>query len=949
MLCALANVNSLINKTRYINDFLLINDIDILAVTETWLTSSIPNSFVNIHNYDLVRTDTTGSVMKHGVCLYVKNGIHFVSVDISCPNVHAIFLPTFKIYIVAVYRPPSYTVAENAKLIDFIADFGNDKEVIFLGDFNLPSIKWGADDIISLVQPNDALFFNCFTSLGLTQWIKEPTFLPSGNILDLILTSESDRIGSLDVLSPFPQCHHTIILFQYVFQFHSLDNAPGTDELRSLRAWHKGKYARIRDHLSCVDWDYELAHLSVNDKYLKFLNILTPLINLFVPPKHKVSSPPWPTKPPIILINARKEAWSSYKNLRSMHGRLSPQASDALVHFNNLNYQYRNYSISSQSQYELSLIDSFNTNPKLLHSYVRHKKVGQPCVGPLVTREGVMTNDCKAMADVFVKAFASVYQNQNLPNPGEHQSCDSSISDIVLDLSTVKQYLKSLDIFSSMGPDGIHPHLLQSCADQLAYPLYLIFKASLSSGLLPNLWKVSNVVPIFKKGSRTIPLNYRPISLTSVCVKTLERIVTNQLYQYLEDNSIISDSQFGFRACHSTEDQLILTYHDITSWVDYGYTVDVVYFDFSKAFDVVHHDTLIHKLNALGISGSLLSWLRAFLQNRQMRVVVSGTESYACPVLSGVPQGSVLGPVLFIIYINHVVHDLSCGHKIFADDLKLYLYVNHQHTSSAFCDIAQLQQNISLVCSRSESWGLKFNTDKCAVLRFQRSYVDWTLLGPYSSYYINNIPIKFVQSYVDLGIMVDLSLRFHQHIYNITNKAGGLATNLLKSTVNRSPRFMKTLYISHIRPLLDYASCVWFSGYVEDLKLLESVQRRWTKNISGLEILSYSDRLKYLDLYSIQGRLLRADLIKYWKIFHGLSAIKVSDIFQLAPVVGTRGHSCKIFHPHSRLDCKKRFFSVRCIPVWNSLPADTVAASSLSSFKRLLHNAMGNTLYDYVE
>ena len=258
-----------------------------------------------------------------------------------------------------------------------------------------------------------------------------------------------------------------------------------------------------------------------------------------------------------------------------------------------------------------------------------------------------MTSDTKAMADLFVKAFASVYQSQHLSNPAEHQSCDSSISNIEFDQSTVKHYLKSLDIFSSMGPDDIHPHLLQSCADQLAYPLYVIFKSSLTSGHLPDLWKVSNVVPIFKKGSRTIPLNYRPISLTSVCVKTLERIVTHQLYQYLEDNGIISDSQFGFRPHHSTEDQLILAYHDITSWIDSGYTVDVVFFDFSKAFDVVHHDTLICKLYALGISGSLLGWLQAFLKNRQMRVIVSGSGSYACPVLSGVPLGSVLDPIFF--------------------------------------------------------------------------------------------------------------------------------------------------------------------------------------------------------------------------------------------------------------------------------------------------------------
>lgn len=205
-----------------------------------------------------------------------------------------------------------------------------------------------------------------------------------------------------------------------------------------------------------------------------------------------------------------------------------------------------------------------------------------------------------------------------------------------------------------------------------------------------------------------------------------------------------------------------------------------------------------------------------------------------------------------------------------------------------------------------------------------------------------------VTSHKDLGVTIDSSLRFHLHIRSIVNKASGLSTNLLRSTLCRSPDFMISLYKTHIRPLLEYSSCAWNTGYIGDLRLLESVQRKWTKHIDGLSELPYSKRLQVLGLYSVQGRLLRADIIKYWKIFHNESSITPDQIFDLAPPYITRGHRFKILHSFSSLEAR-RFFSIRCVGLWNSIPAEIVSLNSLHAFKSALHTLLSHLLYKFSE
>jgi hypothetical protein len=940
------NVNSVSNKLDYILDVAQQHSLDIFGVTESWLLPSVRDSFVEIAGYRIVRTDAFGEIRKHGVCFYVKSGLVFVSVDVEVPNVHVVNLVDFELYVVLVYRPPSNSVDDDKLLVNFLFEFCLGREVLIMGDFNLPMLDW-ADDIVlqEMVGETGHRFANCFNVLGLTQWVHDPTFLQSGNILDIVLTTEDDRVGDVEVLAPFPHCGHCPVYFTYWFLHEVQEN--GTVSPR--RAWHRGKFSEINEHLSDIDWVFEFQERSVNDMFSRFQEIICSLVERYVPLWRDDLVPRSSVRIPAGLRNERRVAWLSYKSLRRQFGRHSGEALDALEIYSSLNLNFRNFHINAKISHEESLVATIRESPKRFHSYIRTRKVGTPSVGPLRLQDGVVSSDCGVMSELFADAFSSVYVENDPIDPAPHRWFDGSIDTVPLQLPIVHSKLADLDAGTSMGPDGIHASLLKACRETLSYPLFLLFKKSLDSGTLPDVWRESLIVPLYKRGSRLDPLNYRPISLTSVCCKTMERIIVDGLNEYFDVNGLLSEDQFGFRSGRSVEDQLLLTYDSVSLWLDDGFGVDVILFDFAKAFDVVNHGIILDKLRNLGVCGTLLSWIECFLRGRIMSVAVSGISSQSRSVKSGVPQGSVLGPFLFLVYVDYLPSAVRCKCKFFADDLKLYLRVRHGSVHTMATDISGCQRDIDIVCKTAASWGLTFSAGKCVLLRFERGRSDWNNLGPLSSYYMGNRPIDLVDNHRDLGVIVDNSLRFHTHIASIVNKAGGLAANLLRSTLCRSPDFMMTLFSAHLRPLLEFSSCVWNTGFIGDLRLLESVQRRWTRQIDGLGELHYASRLAALDMYSVKGRLLRADMIKCWKIFHDECIIGPNDIFVMAEQIGTRGHMFKIAHVHTSLECRKRFFSVRCIASWNSLPCAVVSAGSVGSFKSGLHDALGPALYDYCD
>ena len=285
---------------------------------------------------------------------------------------------------------------------------------------------------------------------------------------------------------------------------------------------------------------------------------------------------------------------------------------------------------------------------------------------------------------------------------------------------------------------------------------------------------------------------------------------------------------------------------------------------------------------------------------------------------------------------------MECSWTAFADDFKVGVAYCRDSGDSMGEGRDKLQRDLSSIATVAKSWNLIFNPDKCVIIRFgERKLVREEV------YFIEGKRLKFVETHKDLGIVVDSGLRFHGHVGSVVGKVGGIMGDLLRSTICRSKVFMVSLFVSHIRPVIDYGSCLWNVGYLRDVRRLESLQRRWTREIEGLGGLSYVSRLKEVGLYSVCGRLLRLDVVKIWKSFY--SDVGLSEVFEMARSVGTRGHSLKMSVPVCRSEIRRRTFAVRRVLLWNSLPADVVETTSLSTFKRRLDQFLGERLYETVD
>ena len=918
----------------YVSDLIKSNEIDVLGVCETWLTEQTSSSFVKLDGFNFFRGDVSGTIRKHGSGLYVKEGLTSIEDDVPIPNLVSVFIKDWDLHLMACYRPPSYSEAENSRLYSFIEQFTISRRVVLMGDFNLPSLKWFEEGFGNVnVTPLDQNFCDLFALCGLTQFVHEPTFWPSGNVLDLVLTSEPELIGEVSVLAPLPHCHHGPVVFV-------LYAAESSDPVKPIRLWFKGNYSELGEELSLLDWRGLFEGLPFEDCYHKFIDIIHELIDRFVPMVNARSrTPAWMKQPSRQLVREKSRAWVAYKQARQVHGRVSEVTESAWDAFALANSELRNYSIRERRNYEESLAGALGENPKLFHGYIRRKKKGIPPVGPFKV-DNLVVSQPQQLAEVLAAAFSAVFSNGRPSNPFPHQRCQAQMGPIVISYEEVLQLLEKLEPSSSPGPDLLHPHFLKTCAGMLALPITIIFQRSIATGCLPSLWKYSWVSPIYKSGSRCVPLNFRPVSLTCVPCKIMERIIVRYITEFMEQNHLLSDRQFGFRAGHSTEDQLLLMYGKIAQWVDAGSIVDVVYLDFSKAFDLVCHSLLIEKLTLLGFSDDLVSWIQAFLSDRKFSVVVEGCHSLERPVGSGVPQGSVLGPVLFLLYVNLIVRDNTSFWVAFADDFKLGLAYRGELGEGV--GNVDLQRDIDRLAATSASWNLRLNNDKCVVMRFGNR---GQAIETESGYEINGRNLKMVTSYKDLGVIVDNRLRFHLHVGVVVGKAGALMGDLLRSTTCRSEKFMVTLFVAHIRPFIDYCSSVWNVGYLGDLRRLESLQRRWTREVYGIGERNYETRLRELGLFSIAGRLLRADLVKIWKLLRSGYHDELLDLFQVSRVRSIRGHSLRLVVPVCRTDTMRRSLMARRVQVWNRLSAAVVDVTSIESFKRNLDRVMGETFF----
>jgi len=563
---------------------------------------------------------------------------------------------------------------------------------------------------------------------------------------------------------------------------------------------------------------------------------------------------------------------------------------------------------------------------KKFWSFIKHSRKDN--IGVSSLREGgILTSDAKEKANILNRQFESVF-TCDTEYPAELKLPDGSfpvMRDIEITQPGVLKLLQQLNVHKAPGPDGISPRVLKELSHRVAPMLTMIFKKSYLTGTVPKDWRQAYVTPIYKKGNKNDASNYRPVSLTCIACKLMEHIITSNLMGHARTHKILYELQHGFRDRRSCETQLLEFTADITNNMQCGQQTDILIMDFSKAFDKVSHTRLILKLHHYGVQGRTNAWIQAFLGGREQQVVLDGEYSYSAEVRSGVPQGSVIGPCLFLYYINDIHENLTSSVRLFADDTLVYLTIRSDS------DRKVLQCDLDHLAAWEARWKMAFHPEKCQVLRITRKRKPLD-----TSYVLHGHILEVVSEAKYLGVLFTKDLTWGRHISCITGKANRTLGFLRRNLRINSPELKTTAYISLVRPLVEYAATVWDPYTDKDVKEVEKIQRRAARYVLNRnhQTSSVESMITQLQWTSLKERRRQARLYMMYKIQNNLVAVDKDRYVSSVPRTSRRTTNVHaLYAQQSTKDYHLKSFFPRTIRDWNNLPSDTVTALTLEEFK----------------
>ena len=669
------NADSIVNKTDLLRARVSELKPDIIAITESWTHSEITDGILKIEGYDLIgRRDRTDTLKGRGggILLYSSLSSVFVnSVHKSEQILHAIIPSKNKssedIQIHIFYRSPNATEEMTDEVIKYIDNIPTNS--VLVGDFNYPDIDWST---LSCVNAASEVFINSVSEKFLNQHVDFMTNFtphPDGSVtatsIDLVLTNEDNLIASVRPLDPLGASHHTMIHVELIVPSNS------NNTIEMVPDYSKADFGQMREQLDQVVWEVELRDLDAEASWNLFKDKVTSTVDACIPKKKRRNNgkPLWMQQNTMRIIRKKRRLWKHYTTTRDYQSYLEykpvQNATKSMVK-------------KAKREFEKNLAKNVKKNPKAFYSYINNRCKVQAKVGPLKDPDGKVQNDDTIQAKILNEKFSTAFTREDTtstPTPSQFfdPTAGPPLSTIEITPEKVGEKIHVIKPGAS-GPDKIGPRILKELSSQLILPISMIFNKSLSESTVPNEWKLSNVTAIFKKGDKTDAGNYRPISLTCIVCRILESILRDSIVLHLQNYELIAKSQHGFLPHRSCLTNLLEFLEVITKLIDEGHSVDIVFLDFSKAFDKVPHIRLMSKVRAHGIVGDIANWIEEWLRNRKQRVVLNGRESDWASVLSGVPQGSVLGPILFLIYINDIdgaVDSVLTLLKKFADDTKM--------------------------------------------------------------------------------------------------------------------------------------------------------------------------------------------------------------------------------------------------------------------------------------
>ena len=933
------DVTKLLEFQRYVVD----KEPDLIILNETWLSRAhLDNEILPAEAYKIFRLDRsekTHPVDPDNPRKFKRNGggvLLAVRVDADIESklvksncraeilsVKLDFGSNNVICFSTCYRVGTLGSANLSEIKNHLTSVSKSKKLqrhCVLGDFNLSNTSWPEGVSTNEVERG---FLELFDDLSLTQLIDGPTH-EKGNTLDLVLSNVPNLVSELKILDQNVVCSSDHSGISFNLGAVKRKKSPK----REVPNYAKAAWAPLNWDLKHSPWDTKLMYCDADTAWTRFKGTFHKLEKEHIPTvkvQYKFE-PPWFDCETHKLCQKKEDARKIWKksNLPDDYAKYSQRRKD----FRRLAEEKMASNYEDDSDPAI-ISKKFWANLKSTSNTSR--------IPETVSYNGKFRNNPSDQCELFNTFFSDQFSDPSLYNiPIDYLPEPNGGLEITQ--QKVRKLLLNMNPNKSPGPDGISGKVLKNCADSISYPLTLIFRTAYNTGQIPKEWKMANVVPVHKKGSKVCVENYRPISLTCLVMKLFEKLIRDELM--LRCNHLLNEKQHGFLPQKSCTTQLIPFCDSLAVSLNQACRTDVVYFDFAKAFDSVSHDIILHKLKyQFGIDGTLLKFIVNYLQGREQCVAIGGCKSAHRPVTSGVPQGSILGPLFFVLFINDMMECVSEGTNIalYADDTKLWRAIH------SWTDHIILQKDIGSLYEWSINNKMTFHPDKCKVLsvslEHEIHYQDSGLPFNTFHYCLNparelSTTLSFVESEKDLGLIVSYNLSSALQSVAMYSKASS-RLGLLRRVCHfvKSKKQKVILYYAMVRSIFEHASTAWGPS-PSQIEKLERLQKRAVKWILGEEYhsyntLEYSRRLFDLNILPLREKFIFTDLLLFHKIYHGTTCIKLpsyiskvseEDIGRLR--VSRLDHECVKCTIHPRVDAFKSSFFFRNITEWNELPLE---------------------------
>ena len=865
-------------KVELLKEYTEVDNIILMNITETWCDDTVED-VVEIEGYNIYRGDRK-EIIRGGTAIYLHDKLEANKIcEISyqkCDMV-AIMIPEIQTLNIVIYRPPGTRSSEFNHILNELQRILRNLEkpdptIILSGDFNFPFVKWKRmpDNSCSWEYKShtnaradeksqfEKLLGIC-NSQFMLQIIEEPTRIE--NTLDLVFTNEISLITSVEVNNSNHSDHDKIeISTNYTTTEHERNNERNeeTNVFKTLN-FH-AKSVNWNNIIRCIEdtnWEQKFETKDSIQNNEEFLEIITNNASENAPKRRQQGNN---RKMP----KERKRLHNRLKMLKREKHRAYSKERKKRFDKKILETEQKiiDHKRSERLEKEKQCLECMKDNPRMFYSFINKQRNRRIEIGPF-KNDNEFIYDGKEICESLKSEYTSQQsERSNRENPQLFEdSNEGDLVDIQIDRKCIEDAIDELDENSSAGPDGVPAIFLKRTKTAISKPLALLLRKSIDEGKIPEIFKMAYVTPIHKGGSRQKPEQYRPVSLTSHIAKVFERVIKKKILEHLVNNEMFNDGQHGFVPGRSTQTQLLSHFNDIYDTLMEGKRLDTIFLDFAKAFDKVDHAILLEKVKKHKISGKIGNWIKEFLTNRKFRVVANGCMSEEGDVMSGVPQGTVLAAILFVIMISDIDEKVkNCILRSFADDTRV--------NKKVICneDKEQMQEDLEIIYKWAEENKMKFNANKFEqIAHGKRENIE---VEPYKT--PSGDPIMIKDTVKDLGVYSSNDLMFKDHMNKIINSSKVVMGMLLRTFSTREKEPMLKMFNTYIKSKMEYCCIVWSPVNQKWIYELEKIQKNFTKKIKGMEELNYHERLKKLNMYSLERRRERYMIIYGWQQLEGI-------------------------------------------------------------------------------